>query len=89
MVTPLRMLLLADTERWLPETAEALATLGYTTTWERVDEEQRCRTLLDLGDWDVVLCSFDGAHPQPADRRRRPARNAVNSRERIGRKSDR
>jgi len=80
MVTPLRMLLLADTERWLPETAEALATLGYTTTWERVDEEQRCRTLLDLGDWDVVLCSFDGAHPPTALRALRDWRESVGPR---------
>ncbi len=66
MVNPLRMLMLADSDRELAGVAEALGELGFRATWKHAGDERSCRALLDSGDWDVVWCAFDGNRPPTA-----------------------
>jgi PAS domain S-box-containing protein len=60
MAVPLRILLLASSDRdkaWLEDT---LKRNDYAVTCVRVDEETRCREALEREEWDAVVCAFEG-----------------------------
>ena len=80
MVNPLRILMLADSDRELTGLEHAFAALGYAPTWQRADDERRCQALLEANDWDVVMCGFVAGRPPGALRALREWFESVDAR---------
>ncbi|HWO12986.1 MAG TPA: PAS domain S-box protein, partial [Polyangiaceae bacterium] len=77
MAISLRILVIADSD---PEAAALVETLGggrYSTSYARVDDEARCRVLLEGAGWDAVVCIFPSARPPLALRALRARRDGV------------
>ena len=62
MDTPLRVLVVEDSEDDATLLMHALQSGGYYLVWERVETEQTMAMALDTRSWDVVLADYDLPH---------------------------
>ncbi len=58
MGTPLRVLVVEDSEEDGQLTVRALQRGGYEVTFERVDEAESMRRALDAGEWDIIISDW-------------------------------
>ncbi len=56
--TPLRVLLIEDSEDDATLTMHVLQRGGYTTSFERVETAERMREALNRQEWDIIVCDY-------------------------------